>query len=1022
MREKGWTTIEMDILRSASDDLSSQEKRDRIMTDLANGVYDALAASPPCDTFSRVKFANRFGPQPVRTATDLEGFKWLKGEKKRITDIGTVLAKFTLKAATVQAKTSPGIVLLEFPEDLGAVQHGEWKGTHPGSLWQFPQMESLRQVCGVKEYGIHQHNFGANHLKPTRLVLKGTPSDGILHEGPPIFDREGFYVGPIPRLNAAALGLRTLAKTSSDAEFRTSGTAAWPTGLCRWAADSIHNTWLVSDHTVRGTLPGSCDEETFNPKQKSYPVYMPPTGWWQGGRGPPRQTYMLGKTAEFHDGAGLTSPGRWKPEDRCYPEGKRWDILRDRLYKTLLDCKNEKGQPWGTQGIQKAFLLLGSSKEVEVFDNELLKQGLEVIRSWLRTQCGDFNELEVEIPANQPFNLKFIHLLLREMRDADYEIMDTLKTGVTAGILHPLPRNPVMLEEQTKWRPPEHPWNDRIGETGNYCSLEKFKVQVKELFQEEEKVGLMKEMTDEEFFCKFPKNHAISALAVIEEEGGRKIRVLHDGTHKTCINNRIRQRDKLRMPGVAEKHCVMRERRKKAQIVFSLLGDFTKAHRWPKIIEEEHGMLACRVEPGQVWVNHGGTFGITSAAYWWSRLAGGLVRLAHGVLGKWWPIELLLYADDVEATAANASEREGVVLLFFLLRVLGSPFKNRKFRGGFQADWVGLHIDNVRFGMGLSVARAEWLVGWLRHSAGLKTIEVTNFSGGLGRLNFAATALFYEKPWLGPLYGWISVIMQTGRSTATLPWGIKFILHFLADKIEKSDRVMTVPELPNTSRDQFLTDAKAENGKATIGGWYCGTEDEPKLPKDAPWYFLEVDKTNFPWAFAKGGGDPQRVIATLELMGTVTALIAFDIKATSLTKTTVTISAGTDNQGCSLALKKLMSTKWPLAPLLMELSEQMRSRSLELQLNWVPRNENTLADSITNGDFAQFDERNRIHIDAANLGWKILDKAMEWSKMIYDETNSAKATNKRTNTAGEAEQTKRRRTAAAKRLRTADPW
>ena len=57
-----------------------------------------------------------------------------------------------------------------------------------------------------------------------------------------------------------------------------------------------------------------------------------------------------------------------------------------------------------------------------------------------------------------------------------------------------------MFEEQTKWRLPEHPWNDRIGETGNYGSLEKFKDQVKEQFQEEEKIGIMKEMTDEEFF------------------------------------------------------------------------------------------------------------------------------------------------------------------------------------------------------------------------------------------------------------------------------------------------------------------------------------------------------------------------------------------------------------------------------------------------------------------------------------------------------------------------------------------
>ena len=396
--------------------------------------------------------------------------------------------------------------------------------------------------------------------------------------------------------------------------------------------------------------------------------------------------------------------------------------------------------------------------------------------------------------------------------------------------------------------------------------------------------------------------------------------------------------------------------------------------------------------------------------------------MAHGVLGKRWPVELLLFADDIETTAADAHEREGVVMLLFVLKILGSAFKNKKFKGGFCADWVGLHIDNVRFGLGLSVARAKWLTDWLRFTAKQKTVEVTNFSGGLGRLNFAATALFYEKPWLGPLYGWVSVLIQAGKSTATLPWGIKLILHFLADKIEKGDRIMTVPELPVLGRDLFLTDAKAENGRATVGGWFCGTKDAPLLPFDAQWFFLEITQERFPWAFTKGNSDPQRVIATLELLGTVTAMIAFDIKAENLTKSTITISAGTDNQGCSLALRKLMSTKWPLAPLLMELSEQMRSRSLELQLNWIPRDQNALADAITNGDFSMFDEAKRIRLVPEKIEWKILRKAMEWSKEIYDATNVTKGENKRRNTFVHTDTWKRRKTAAQKRLKTADPW
>ena len=58
----------------------------------------------------------------------------------------------------------------------------------------------------------------------------------------------------------------------------------------------------------------------------------------------------------------------------------------------------------------------------------------------------------------------------------------------------------------------------------------------------------------------------------------------------------------------------MRARKRKAQIVISLLADFTEAHRWVTIIPEEHGMLACQMGEGKIWTNESETFGIASAA------------------------------------------------------------------------------------------------------------------------------------------------------------------------------------------------------------------------------------------------------------------------------------------------------------------------------------------------------------------------------------------------------------------------
>ena len=56
---------------------------------------------------------------------------------------------------------------------------------------------------------------------------------------------------------------------------------------------------------------------------------------WVGGVGPPRLTYALGKPRQFHDGAGLTSPGRWDKKDRIFPLGHGWNALRAGLEKEL---------------------------------------------------------------------------------------------------------------------------------------------------------------------------------------------------------------------------------------------------------------------------------------------------------------------------------------------------------------------------------------------------------------------------------------------------------------------------------------------------------------------------------------------------------------------------------------------------------------------------------------------------------------------------------------------------------------
>ena len=82
--------------------------------------------------------------------------------------------------------------------------------------------------------------------------------------------------------------------------------------------------------------------------------------------------------------------------------------------------------------------------------------------------------------------------------------------------------------------------------------------------------------------------------------------------------------------------------------VFSLSADIAAAHRLVKIRKMDWPLLACkaRTEDKTVWINCVGTFGISSASYWWTRLFAGIGRLVSYVMQqlRWFQ---LVYVDDL---------------------------------------------------------------------------------------------------------------------------------------------------------------------------------------------------------------------------------------------------------------------------------------------------------------------------------------------------------------------------------------
>eukprot|EP00435_Cladocopium_sp_Y103_P014947 s1451_g3.t1 len=359
-------------------------------------------------------------------------------------------------------------------------------------------------------------------------------------------------------------------------------------------------------------------------------------------------------------------------------------------------------------------------------------------------------------------------------------------------------------------------------------------------------------------------------------------------------------------------------------------------------------------------------------------------QLCHYLLGPGIPIELLLYADDLESLGVGKEGRKGTVMAFIYMAAMGSPFKWGKQRGGLCTEWVGVTSDYGSYSFGLSRKRAEWLVGWMRGICKEKKVEPRIFAAGLGRLGFAATALQWEKPFLGPLYVW-SAAIRDKRGKVLVPWAILTILDWISRKMEEGRRMEEVKLPPSIEGSPLVvfTDARASEHDACIGG-YLALHEDLKL---CPWFSVEVNEDLAPWVRSRGG-NPKRTIAALELLATLVATKLWAKRSNG--KLVTRMRAFTDNRGNSFALNKGMSTKYPLTLLLLELAEELRDKDIGMDLEWIRRDDNTVADDLSNGRCDAFDPQLREEVTAKTLRWLVLEDLQKRSEELYEELKSLK--------------------------------
>ena len=136
-----------------------------------------------------------------------------------------------------------------------------------------------------------------------------------------------------------------------------------------------------------------------------------PEGWKiRGGSGEPRICRSPGKTREFHDGAGLASPGRWDLERRTWNTDGFWKKLREGSLRLVL----ESCGGWQKFDLECFQMAAKGEQGCNLVRDQVLQSKLVDLWITLLREEGYETEGLGEIADGQPFRLKLMQACQNE--------------------------------------------------------------------------------------------------------------------------------------------------------------------------------------------------------------------------------------------------------------------------------------------------------------------------------------------------------------------------------------------------------------------------------------------------------------------------------------------------------------------------------------------------------------------------------------------------------------------------------
>ena len=311
----------------------------------------------------------------------------------------------------------------------------------------------------------------------------------------------------------------------------------------------------------------------------------------------------------------------------------------------------------------------------------------------------EYTATAATIADGQPFLLDTMASLAKMADDPDWSYPHKVADGVNLGVEEDIERSPdiwpTKLEMTDHIEQDEEP--DPPTRHGNYPSAAEHEAEIIKTYKEECPVMVEGPLSEAQAarLCRCRPTDLCHGAIAGKPEGRYmdKLRTIHDAT-VNMVNEWIQKhlQEKTTAPSLHDLLTALHILDDTNVILFKL--DITKAHRRIKVRRSDWRYITAKVG-NQIWVNKCGTYGVSSAQYYWGRMAALTIRLLYYLYPE--ILWAFVYVDDYIFILRADTAPHLAMAIVVTLWALGCPISWKKTFIGEINNWMGfqVHAPNI---------------------------------------------------------------------------------------------------------------------------------------------------------------------------------------------------------------------------------------------------------------------------------------------------------------------------------------